>query len=187
MKGSGSVLILFKEPQFYYHCVFWCVFLFGWFFGGVFCWFFFFVFFSMTCQHGWGVKFLGITSVRRLRVSYSDLRVAMPGGDTSVSEEWHVFENGWSLEVDRGFPKQLSGLGGRHGSTLAPTLGWGGQPRYPKKISPCPKQDLGYPAPDCPLFWIAVSVVGSGFGRIWRFQFRHGSVAHFLCNLGQVI
>lgn len=36
----------------------------------------------------------GSPGVRRLRVSYSDLRVAMLGGETSVSREWHMPENG---------------------------------------------------------------------------------------------
>lgn len=168
MKHGWSVLILFEEPGFYYHCVFW-----------------FFFFPQWPVGVGEVLNSWGSPGVRRLRVPYSDFRVAVLGGETSVSRERHMLENGWPFFGNGSWVSRVA-FWVRRSSTVAPTHGWRGQPGHPRRVPPCPKQDSGNTAPDLLLLWMEVSMVSSGFGRIWRFHFRHGSVAHFLCNLGQV-
>lgn len=147
MKGCWSVLILFKEPRFYYQCVFW----------------FFFPQWPVSVgevSNSWGSP-----GVRRLGGSYSALRAITLGGETSVSSSlqrlmlkngWHFFGNGsWASWV---------AFWVRHSSTIAPPHGWSGQCGHPIRAPLCPKLDSGDTVPDLPLLWIEVSM---GELRIW--------------------
>lgn len=163
MKGCWSVLILFKEPRFYYHCVFWLFFP------------------TVTCWCGWGVKFLAITSVRQLEHSFLSQRPCLVVGPRAP--------------VPCKSPSWKTGLGFltcflvRLSSTSSPSHGWSRDPGQPRRALSCPKQDSYNNTVPClpPYYEWKSAWVSSGFERIWRFRFCHGSEAHFLCNLGQVI
>ena len=78
---------------------------------------------------------------------FSWSQVAIPGGETSDSGEWHGLENGWPFLGNGSWGSWVS-FWVKCISMLAPTHGWSGSPEHPGRVPPAPKQDSGNTVPD---------------------------------------